>query len=153
MVMSYCVTKKHFFFCHKNVYVVSQENISSCDTRRHNHKVTSSCKGTLQCSCACIGWPARAVQFDINLGSSAQKRALFLFTCPCGHVGTVVQPARDPVLKDPVLILGRHFKTGSFKTGSFCHDIALYPIYTPLSPPYPTPRAPAGGTGGWVHGG
>ena len=69
--------------------LVSQEDSFSCGTRRHNHKVTSSCKGILHCSCACMVWPARVVHSDINLGSLAKKRALVLFTCPFGHVGTV----------------------------------------------------------------
>ena len=83
---SSCVTRRHFFLRHKkNFLPVSQEASSSRVTRRHNDKVTSSCNGTLQCSCACTGWPARAVQFDINPGFSAQS-----MRCSCSHVLVVM---------------------------------------------------------------
>ena len=68
---SSCVTR--------NISSCITGNISSHVTRRHIHKVTPSCKGTLQCSCACTEWPAMVVQFDINLGCLAPEHALFLF--------------------------------------------------------------------------
>ena len=42
-----------------------------------------------------------------------------------------IQPAQDPFLKDLLLKWLLDFKSKSFKSKSFCRDIALYPTYPP----------------------
>jgi len=146
--ISPCGARILFFLCCKKTFLpVSQEDSSSGVTRRHNHKVTPSCKSTLQCSCACLGWPARVVHFEYKsgLGSSTKKRALFLFTCPCGPVGTVryseMLKELDELRKITDLrsdfkrssednsCICMHCPRGSPGLRSSCHDLHIWPIY------------------------